>query len=116
MMRYAEQRFFHEQGSVKGDLVHVIDYEVELLRFKGGEIFLRDTIIEERSSSFTNNVNAVHLFFFQRAVEAGTEKCYVMPCCCDTLEDFVEMDFRSPREGVFDILPVEDENTQGKQL
>ncbi len=47
MMRNTEQRLLHEKGSVKGDLVHVIDHEVELLRFERGEIFLRDEIIEE---------------------------------------------------------------------
>ncbi len=36
-----------------------------------------------------------------------------MTGCCDALENLVKMDFRSPGEGVSNILPIENKNTQG---
>ena len=55
-------------------------------------------------------MNSLHLFFFRRTLETGTEKRHVVPGGGDALKDLVEMHLRSPRERVLDVLPVENEN------
>ncbi len=112
MMSDPDKRFSDKQRGKEGDLVKVFHNNVER-PWSEATVACRNGVVEEGAAPVTDDPHSIHRFLLSRPFEAGAEQGYFMSAACDAREDLVKVDLRPPGERVAEVLPVDNEYSQG---